>query len=78
MRRWPTTLKSKLSRKGATRLESTQVRWLSWQSGREAGPHLRWPKMLKESENDPRKPRDLLKERYSDSLKRLNIFFLRG
>jgi hypothetical protein len=27
--------------------------------------------------NNPRKPRDLLKERYSDSLKRLNIFFLR-
>jgi hypothetical protein len=44
----------------------------------EAGPHRRWTKMVKgELENNPRKPRDLTENRHSDSLKKVNLFFLR-
>jgi hypothetical protein len=44
---------------------------------REAGPRERWPKMLqRELENNSRKPRDLVKNRRADSLKKWSNFFL--
>jgi hypothetical protein len=46
--------------------------------GSEAGPCERQPKMLKrELKNKSRKPRDLARNWYSDSLKRINLLFLR-
>jgi hypothetical protein len=35
MRQWPRTLKLSKITWATTRLESTQARWFSWQSGRE-------------------------------------------
>jgi hypothetical protein len=44
----------------------------------EAGPRERWTKTLKgELENNSRKPRDLVGKKHSDSLKRVNLLFLR-
>ncbi len=38
-----------------------------------------WPKTLKtKMENNYRKPRDLLKNKHGDNLKRVNLLFLRG
>ncbi len=45
---------------------------------REAGPCERRPKTLKgEMENKSRKPADLIGNRHSDSLKKVNLLFLR-
>jgi hypothetical protein len=42
----------------------------------ETGPHKRWPKILKkELENNFRKPRDLVRNRHSDSLKKGSAYF---
>jgi hypothetical protein len=44
----------------------------------EAGPRERWTKThSEEMENNSRKPRDLFGKRHSDSLKRVNLLFLR-
>ncbi len=70
---------SKLSyiSRGTTRLEKTQIRWFSWKSGREAGPHEQRPKLLKwELEIDSRQPRELLK-RAEWQPKKSQLLFLR-
>jgi hypothetical protein len=45
---------------------------------REAGRYERWPKTIKgELEKNLRKPRDLKENKNRDSLKRVNLLFLR-
>ncbi len=45
----------------------------------EARPHKRWPKTLKgQLENNSRKPRDLVRDRHSDSLNRVQLSLSKG
>ncbi len=65
--------------RGATRTESTKVRWFSWWSSGEAGLHGQQPKTAKGKQIcDFRQPRGKL-NRQTDSLTgRDNLLFFRG
>jgi hypothetical protein len=41
------TLKVRLNLTGDYQARVHQIKWFSWYSGREAGPHEQWPKILK-------------------------------
>ncbi len=67
---WPKDNQNYANFKGTNRLESTQVRCFSWQSVRETEPREQWLKTLKSIRNESGQPRDILKNRQSDSPKR--------
>ncbi len=68
----PRPSRTKLSSRGAIRLESTQIRWFLWWPGGRLDLINGGQRRSKgELENNSRKLRDLLKNRHSDSLKRV-------
>ncbi len=77
--RWSKALKTKLSSRGTTRIESTQIRGFSWWIGgrlhhvNDGQRHSR-----EELENNSRKPRHLAENRHSDILQQSSTYSFSG